>query len=361
MDESEAAQRYHYTLVDVDDGVLQAMMMATPDHPLREFFSDNGPVVPKIGPGDVLSITIYETGAGELFGPAAAQQLPYGTTNVTLPNQTVDRSGFISVPFAPSVKVAGLTPLEVQHSIERLLSGKAANPQVLVSVVSDATNMVTLTGAVKTPGRYRLTAASETLLQMVAMAGGPTGLESDTILQLTRGRRQVGIRLSDLAAHSRDDIHARPGDYIDLQREPRIFQIYGGVFNSGSYSLATDDVTLAQAITRAGGLQGTQADSRGIFLFRYEDPSVLREIPKTQIIVMAPPTSSVSKDAPEPVLYKVDLKTVSGIFYSTRLNIHDKDLIFVPTAPVVDWQKFLDLFRLTTSPVIGAANVSRGF
>lgn len=359
MDESAAAQRYHYTLIDVDTGVLAAMT-ASPRHPLREFFPDDGPIVPKIGPGDVLSITIYETGAEELFGPATSQQLPYGTTNVTLPNQTVDRSGFVSVPFAPLVKVAGLTPMQAQHSIEQLLSGKAANPQVLVSVVSDATNVVTLTGAVKTPGRYRLTAASETLLQTVAMAGGPTGLETDTVLQLTRGRRQVGIRLSDLIAHPRDDIHAWPGDYIDLQPDPRNFQIYGGVYYSGAYSLVTDDITLAEAITRAGGLRDTQADSRGIFLFRYEDPTVLREVPKTQIIAAAPPAPGVSKDVLEPVLYKIDLKTASGIFYSTRLNIHDRDLIYIPTAPLVDWQKVLDLFRLTTAPVIGGASASRG-
>jgi polysaccharide export outer membrane protein len=66
-----------------------------------------------------------------------------------------------------------------------------------------------------------------------------------------------------------------------------------------------------------------------------------------------------------PVIYKIDLKTASGIFYSTRLRLRDKDLIFVPTAQTVDWQKYLDLFRMTTEPVTtgttSAVEMNRAF
>jgi polysaccharide biosynthesis/export protein len=359
IDESAAAKRYGFTLVDVGDGVLKAMT-AAPLLPLAKLFPHDGPIVPKIGPGDVLSITIFESGQGELFAPPSSSPMTYGTSRVTLPDTTVGRTGTIAVPFAGTIKVAGLTPLAVGTLIEDRLQGQAVRPQVLVTTVHNMNNVVTVTGTVKNPGSYGLTPASETLLQLVAMAGGPTGRAVDTVLRLTRGERQVEIRLSELMEHPAEDIHAWPHDYIDLEADPQDVLIYGGIRNSGSYPLVTTNESLAQALTGAGGLLDIQADSRGVFLFRYEYPQVLRHIPGDRIIAAAPaPTPAAA--AQDPVIYKIDMKTASGIFYSTRLRLRSKDLIYVPTAPSVDWQKYLDLFRLATSPVSSAAVFKAGF
>jgi polysaccharide export outer membrane protein len=359
VDESEAAKRYGFTLVDVGDGVLKAMT-AAPHLPLAKLFPNDGPIEPKIGPGDVLSITIFESGQGELFVPPSSSPMTYGASRVTLPNATVGRTGTIAVPFAGTIRVSGLTPMAAGSLIEARLGGQAVRPQVLVSTVTNVNNVVTVTGTVKNPGRYGLTPASETLLQLVAMAGGPTGRAVDTVLRLTRGKRQVEIRLSDLGQHPEADIHAWPNDYIDLAVDPQDVQIYGGIRNSGSYPLVTSNESLAQALTGAGGLLDIQADSRGIFLFRYEYPQVLRHIPGDRIIAAAPAPTPVAA-AQDPVIYKIDMKTASGIFYSTQLRLRSKDLIYVPTAPTVDWQKYLDLFRLATSPVSSAAIFKSGF
>ncbi len=115
LDESRMAQRYGFTLVNVDGDVLHAIAAAQPDT-LRRLFPDDRAVVPRIGHGDVLSVTVYESGAGELFAPASSQQLTYGTDSVTLPAVTVDPAGNITVPFASTINVAGLTPMEVQTS-----------------------------------------------------------------------------------------------------------------------------------------------------------------------------------------------------------------------------------------------------
>jgi polysaccharide biosynthesis/export protein len=362
VDESQTAGRYGFTLVNVDKSVLQAIT-AVPHGTLREFFPSDHAVVPKIGPGDVLSITIYESGAGELFAPPTVQQLTYGTTAVTLPAVVVGPHGGFTVPFAGMIKAAGLTPTEVQALISKNLSGKAIQPQVLVTVTKDATNVVTVTGTVKTPGRYQITPASETLMQIIAEAGGSTGLATDTLLQLTRKGRQISIRLSDLLSFPQQDIHAWPGDYINLIQDPQVVLIYGAVFKAGTYPLPVDRVTLTEAISNASGMIDRQADSRGVFVFRYEYPEVLRNIPPGQIV------SAPTKDDPKvpllPVVYRVDMKTAAGIFYANSFELRDKDLVYVPVAPTVDWEKVLDLFRLTTSPVVSGATsaveLNRGF
>lgn len=362
LDESRMAQRYGFTLVNVDGDVIRALS-ASPPGALRQLFADDHAVVPRIGRGDVLSVTVYESGAGELFAPASSQQLTYGTDTVTLPAVTVDPGGNITVPFASTIKVAGLTLIEAQNVIRRHLGARTIQPQVLVSVAKDATNVVTVTGAVKTPGRFVITPASETLTQIVAEAGGPIGPASDTVLQVTRAGKQAGVRLSDLLSAPQQDIHAQPGDYLNLIPEPRDYLVYGAVFKSGAYPLPTATTSLAEAISHAGGIVDAMADTRGIFVFRYEDPSVLQKIPPGD--VASTPAKHDAKSPTPPVIYRVNMKTAAGIFYASAFPLRDKDLVFVPTAEQIDWEKYLDLFRLTASPALSGASqaitIDRGF
>lgn len=361
VDESQVAKRYGFTLVNVDDAVLRAIT-AVPHGTLRGAFADDHPVVPRIGPGDVLAITIYESGAGELFAPPTTQQLTYGTNNVTLPAVVVDPKGRFIMPFAGTIKAAGLTPMELQTLIQRRLGGKTIQPQVLVAVTKDQTNVVTVTGTVKNPGRFQITPASETLMQIVAEAGGSTGLATDTVLQLTRRGRQVSVRLSDLLSFPQQDIHAWPGDYINLIQDPRDFLVYGAVYKSGAYSLPVDKVTLAEGISHAGGMVDALADSRGVFVFRYEYPQVVQAIPVAR--VASAPTDPARTPMP-PVIYRIDMKTAAGIFYANSFPLRDKDLVFVPAARTVDWGKYLDLFRTTVAPAVSGATsavvLDRGF
>lgn len=363
VDEAQTAKEHGFILVNVDQRVLSAITK-TPHETLRQYFPEDKPIEPRIGPGDVLAITIFETGNGELFAPPTAQQLPYGTTKESLPPVTVDPRGLITLPFAGTLKAAGQTPSQLETRIRRRLGGRAIEPQVLVTVLADKTNVVTVTGAVRNPGRFALSSASETLMQIVAAAGGSTSLATDTVLQLTRDKRQVAIRLSDLLSFPTQDIHARPGDYLNLLQDPRYFLIYGAVHKSGAYPLPVDKITLAQAVSSAAGMIDALADSRGVFVFRYEFPQVLGDISPQQIASAA--TGSNRKGtALVPVIYRIDMKTAAGIFYAQAFQLRDKDLVFVPTAPTVDWEKFLDLFRLTTSPVVSGATsaveINRGF
>jgi polysaccharide export outer membrane protein len=62
-----------------------------------------------------VSVTIFEAEAGGLFIPSEAGARPGNF--VTLPDQTVDSSGNITVPYAGTIRAAGRTPSEVQRAI----------------------------------------------------------------------------------------------------------------------------------------------------------------------------------------------------------------------------------------------------
>src|SRR6204780_4394271 len=98
---------------------------------LSGVFGDHRPP-PEIhfGIGDVVSVTIFEAAAGGLFIPAEGGVRPGNF--ITLPNQNVDTSGNISIPYAGAIRAAGRTPSEVQGDIVDKLKNRAIEPQAVV-------------------------------------------------------------------------------------------------------------------------------------------------------------------------------------------------------------------------------------
>ncbi|WP_235210012.1 polysaccharide biosynthesis/export family protein [Sphingobium sp. Ant17] len=94
-----------------------------------------------VGPGDVLDINIYE--AGVFFLPClAVAAIPAVKANdgdpgvqvQKLPPMRVDDGGDITIPYAGTLNVAGLTTGEVEAMIRNALKGLSQNPQVLVAL-----------------------------------------------------------------------------------------------------------------------------------------------------------------------------------------------------------------------------------
>ena len=90
----------------------------------------------RIGSGDVLSITVFELGAG-LFstrnsgsstGSASSLGPAVGVTNQNLPPTQVEVDGTISIPYIGRMRAAGLTPQTLSENIRKKLLNKSQNP-----------------------------------------------------------------------------------------------------------------------------------------------------------------------------------------------------------------------------------------
>src|SRR5579859_4062227 len=149
------------------------------------------PPTDRVGPGDVLSISIYEAGVA-LFGRspiaagAAGATFDTSASAQTLPPIRVDDTGDISVPYAGRLHVAGRTVEQIQAQIRNALKGMSQNPQVLVALRDTINNSVIVGGEVGRPGRLVLQTNRETLTDAVALAGGYRGNAKDLTLRITR-------------------------------------------------------------------------------------------------------------------------------------------------------------------------------
>ncbi|GJD98054.1 polysaccharide biosynthesis/export family protein [Methylobacterium iners] len=310
-----------------------------------------------IGIGDLLSLTIYEAASGGLFNPADATGRGSGNS-VSLPSQQVDKSGFISVPFAGQVKASGRTADEVRKEIEERLKNRAIEPQVSVNIVDRRSGVVSVLGEVASPQKFSLDVGGSRLLEAIARAGGAKFPAFETAVTLQRRGSIEQVPLVTVIRNPSQNIFLEAGDSIVLSREPRSFVVLGatpppgsvGGQNNRRFVFESDNLTLAEAIAKAGGLRTEQADARAVFIYRQEERGILSRL---GVDVSGNPADRI------PVVYQLDASQADGYFLATEFYMRDRDLVYISDAPGFELSKFLSILEIGTGAALDVARINQ--
>jgi polysaccharide export outer membrane protein len=180
---------------------------------------------------------------------------------------SVGDDGTIRLPLVGTLPIAGQSTAQAALRIEKALKdgGYLVNPHVSVTLATSVSQLVSVLGEVRTPGRYQVNANS-TISQILALAGGVTADGADAIflIQTDASGKQVRTPI-DLKGYT-DSKSILPttrfkgGDSIFVPRADK-FYIYGEVTLPNSYRLEPG-MTVVQAIARAGGLTVRGSDRR---------------------------------------------------------------------------------------------------
>src|SRR5229473_253628 len=226
------------------------------------------------GIGDVVSVTIFEAAAGGLFIPTEAGVRPGNF--VTIPDQTVDNDGNISVPYAGLVKAAGRTNGEIQQDIVNRIKNRAIEPQVVVSLSQQRTSLVSVFGEVNTPVRYPAAAsgAMDRITDAITRSGGIKGQGYETWVMLQRGTRRATVPFANLVYEPSNNIYVQPGDRVYVYREQQKFMAFGAEGQQGEFPFDAWRINLGEALGKAGGLVDVQADPASVYLYRAEPREV---------------------------------------------------------------------------------------
>jgi polysaccharide export outer membrane protein len=340
-----------YALVDISANVVEKAAYIAPDSLFKTFGQRPGPApLIRVGEGDVVQVTIFESSAGGLFIPAEAGVRPGNF--VTLPNQIVDRSGQISVPFAGSVQASGRSLTEIQKDIEGKLQNRAIEPQAVVTLVEQNATEVAVVGEVLNgANKFRIRFNGDRVLDMISKAGGLRYPGYELFITLQRKGRRATVYFPTLVNNPAENIYVNPGDTIYVYREQQKFVAVGALGTSGTGSTAQfafeqEKLSLNEAIAKAGGLLNTRSDAHQVFLYRMEDRSTLAAM-NVKLDGFPPGQKLV------PTVYRTNYRDPSSFFVAQRFPVRHKDIIYVATADAVEVVKFLDYLRVITSTVAG--------
>jgi len=344
-------------VLDIDDAVVSALAAVRAEG-FAGRFSARAPAADlKIAVGDTLQISVIEQAPGLFSSPGGAAAPTGGSMGATsfLP-VTVSHDGTISVPFAGTVRAAGLTIEAVRREIERKLADKAINPQVQVALAGGATvgannatvgaNSATVGGEVNHAEIIPLRPSGSRLLDVLAEAGGAHYPAFETTVHLTRGHREAAVSLQRIVDKPEENVFIYPGDNIYVSHDPKTFSVLGASTKVGRYEFGSESLNLAEAVAEAGGFVDAASDPSGVFLFRYEPLRFVKALR---------PDAPTDVD-PTPVIYRLNLREGGGYFRAKRFAMRDKDIVLLANSDGAQLLKFANLVEAILTPVQSAAS-----
>jgi polysaccharide export outer membrane protein len=340
-----------YALVDVSADTIGFLSQPNLITFKGEFPDKRAKPTQVVGVGDVLNISIFEAAPGGLFTPGQAAGARPGNF-VDLPAQAVDQKGSIYVPYAGEIPAAARTLPEIQQAIVARLRNRAIEPQVVVSLNTQHSSVVSVLGDVNTPGVLPLNSVGERLLAMMARAGGPKFEAIESYVTLQRDGKRVKVLLSRVVHDPSENIFIRPNDVIFVTHEAPTFTALGAL-NQNVFGFNTEipfdveTLTLAQAMGKAGGLNDNQSDPSEIYVYRYEQRHFLQKL--------GVDTAGFVTDG-IPTIYRLNLRDPSGLLLAAGFQMRTKDIMYVANAKVVDYYKLLLLINNTATAVSNTAN-----
>ncbi len=343
-------------LIDMSSTVTQRLQASDKKRLFSEVFATSATQSYVAKPGDVLEISIWEASPALLFsaGPSitAISGILSNTTsrNSTIPEQMVNAQGMINMPFAGPLMVSGKTTTEIEKIITDAIKGKANYPQVMVRMTRNTTSNVTIVGEVGNSVLMPLTPKGERLLDAIATAGGVKQPINKITIQLSRNSQVQTIALEKVIQDPKQNIVLVPGDVLTAYYQPFSFTVLGATGKNDEINFEAQGISLTQALGRIGGLQDNRADAKGLFIFRFEDPTTL---PTNQ------QPKALTADGKVPVVYRVDMNDPATFFVAQNFNIKHKDVIYVSNAPAAELQKFLNIVVSVVYPLVNVGIVNK--
>jgi polysaccharide export outer membrane protein len=274
----------------------------------------------RIGPGDVLTITVWEH--PELTIPAGSYRTAAEGGN------EVKADGTVFYPYAGNFPVAGLTTNEVKVVLENRLSSIIKKPQIDVRVASFNSQKVYVSGSVNQPGIVPITSTPLTLIDAISLLGGMADSASASNIILTRNNISSKISLTSLYQDGRwaENILLRNGDVIHVPSNDadKIF-ILGEVNRPSSIIMSSKGTSLAEALASASGINESRADIRGIY--------VLRNMGITKNADGLPIYNAT--------IYHLNTNSAVGFMLADNFPLETRDVVFVSPAPITRWNRFL--------------------
>lgn len=332
-----------YALVDINKNVLN-YVSDTVSTSFSGGFGGGRRGVPSLplGAGDVVQIAVFESQAGGLFIPQEAGSRPGNF--VTLPQQTIDRAGTISVPYAGRIQASGRSVEQVQADVEKRLANRAIEPQVMITKISSRSAQVAVLGDVRAPAKVDLTDAGARILDVISEAGGLSAPATETYVTLQRRGRSATVQYDHLVKTPSENIYVFPGDTLLVDRERRTYLAFGASGVNGRFDFQETNLTFGEALGQAGGLLDSRANPSQVMLYRVVNKSLLA---KLGVDVSRFTSSTV------PVIFRANMRDPSALFAVQKFPMQDKDVIYVSNASSVELQKFLNIVNSVSTTAAG--------
>jgi len=281
----------------------------------------------EVGPGDILSIVVWDHPELNMPGTVASGS---GTdasgANSVAQGYTVDTNGYIQYAYIGPLKVEGLTEMGVRDVLADKLAKYVRQPQVTVRIQTYRSKRVYLDGEVKTPGVEVLNDMPMTLPEAINRAGGFTDKSDRSRVAVTRGDETVVVNMPDMIRKgvNPDRIILRDGDLVRVyaQADSKVF-VMGEVGRPGGVMFNNGRMSLNQALGDAGGISQTSGDASQVYVVR-------------------------GRESAKPEVFHLDASSAAAMATADAFELKPNDVVFVDASALVKWSRVINMILPAT-------------
>jgi polysaccharide biosynthesis/export protein len=318
-------------------------------------FADPAEYIYRVAPQDILGVTVWDhpeltTQQGQtlsLGGNAtqtvgAVLQQPY---TAPLPGQadpygqTVAADGTIFFPFLGKVHVGGKTIGEIRDQLAAGLSPFFKKPQLDVRVLAYRSQKIAVTGEVKSPGPLAVSDIPLTLVDAITRSGGTTETADLQRVRLTRNGKLYVLDADSVLdrGQTRDNVMLQAGDIVNIpdRQDSRIF-VMGEVKTPQPIPMIRGRLTVADALSQAGGILDTDANARQIYIVR-----------------------GATANPKQPDIYRLDMTQPDSLLLATQFPLKPLDVVYVGTAGAVQFNRLVNQVLPTLSTLFFLKELTR--
>ncbi len=303
----------------------------TVNQQIRQFFG--APEEYRVGPGDILNIVVWNH--PELSLPMAGSNVSTNSLNIADVGNgyNVSPDGLIQFPFVGAVKVAGLTEYQIRSMLTRRMSPYVSEPQLTVRIQAYRNGRVYVDGEVRTPGLLTMNDIPMTLPEAINRAGGLTPDADRSSIVLTRNGVATQISMPQLTRNGINpaQIYLADGDLLRVinKNDSKVFML-GDVHSPRAQPLQDGELTLAQALGEASGINPETGNPRQVYVIR----------------------KGVQGNAE---IYHLDASVPTALVLAADFELKARDMVFVDPAPIVRWNRVISMLL----PSYGAVSATR--
>ena len=288
----------------------------------------------KVGPGDKLFIYVY--GETERLSASLAR----GAAINPIFEKIVRDDGTIFYPNAGIIEVKNKTVEDIRMLLTEKLASVLNNPQVDVSVSEFNSKKIIVSGNFENVGSYPITTIPMTLTEIIAKANpfgenGQQPLGDLTSIKFSREGYTYDLDYEYLSRSSQiqNYIYVKAGDVIHL---PNNFlsqvHILGEATTPTSINLTRKNMPLSMALAQAKGINQNTAKGKDVYILRPKD------------------------NEGKPRIFKSDMSSPTGYLLASEFDLQASDIVFISTAGVTSWSRFINQVLPFTDFINSAEN-----
>lgn len=293
-----------------------------------------------IQPGDTVSVSIVSVDTSGFIDFSQSAVTPLSTT--TLPPQIVAADGRIQVPPLGRVAASGVSPQGLERRLLDRLTGVLIEPSVVVQITDRQSARASVMGKVASPGSIPLLRDNYRLIDLIALAGGPSEQVEDQVVALNRNGIVTRMRLSKLFADPAYNVRVWPADIITIEGARRRFVAIGSFGAIGMHDFDRPEYTLSDALGESGGLLPNAGARNGVFVYR--------NIPASTLATFGADGSAFN-DGVAPAIFHFDFLDPTMLFAAGEFKMADGDVIYISDTLTEEISKVFATVSRVISPV----------